>query len=254
MTSSTRASSPPSWRRSRRPAPGAPDGRTGGLRISPPGSRGMSKPDRVSAADFLPARRSLAALRKAAAACRGCDLYRDATQTVFGEGPSDASIVLIGEEPGDREDIEGHPFVGPAGRLLNAAMDEAALDPKAVYITNAVKHFKWEPRGKRRIHKKPQDREIDACRPWLEAEVEAIRPQIVVCMGVSAMRAAFGRSARLRDFRGRFCETSLSRETFVTVHPSSILRLRKVPGGGDYEAAFREFIADLARVRERVRA
>ena len=212
-----------------------------------------AKTQSPSAADFLPQRLNLAALRRAAADCRGCDLYRSATQTVFGEGPRGAAVVLIGEEPGDREDVEGRPFVGPAGRLLSTALHDAAIERKQVYITNAVKHFKWEPRGKRRIHKKPQDREIDACRPWLEAELQVIQPRVVVCMGVSAMRAVFGRAVRLKDHRGTFSATPLSSCTFVTVHPSSILRLRGAHRhGGDYELEYRRFVADLQAVRARL--
>lgn len=204
----------------------------------------------ISAADFLPERRNLAALRRAAAECRGCGLYRDATQTVFGEGPRRAEVVLVGEKPGDREDLEGHPFVGPAGRLLNGALEDAGIDRERVYITNAVKHFKWEPRGKRRIHKKPQDREIDACRPWLEAELSVVAPRVLVCMGVSALRAAFARPVRLKDYRGRFTESDLSPVTFATVHPSAILRLRTA--SPDFDSAYRAFVEDLQSVQRRL--
>lgn len=150
-----------------------------------------------SASDFLPERVSLRSLRTAAAACRGCGLYAHATQTVFGEGLRDSSVVLVGEQPGDQEDRQGHPFVGPAGRLLHDALRDAGLAPKEVYITNAVKHFKWELRGKRRIHKRPHEREIEACRPWLEAELQVIAPQAVVCLGVTAARSVFGHTLRL---------------------------------------------------------
>jgi len=207
----------------------------------------------ASAEAFLPERLNLAALRRAAASCRGCELYRDATQTVFGEGPRAATVVLVGEQPGDREDLQGHPFVGPAGRLLRTALADAALERKQVYITNAVKHFKWEPRGKRRIHKKPGEREIAACRPWLQAELQVIEPQVVVCLGVTAMRAVFGRPVRLKDHRGSFSQTPLSPCTFVTVHPSSILRLRAAGSGrSDYEVEYRLFVADLQAVQRRL--
>src|SRR5918992_6236653 len=161
----------------------------------------------TSAADFLPEHRSLNSLREAASTCQGCALYQDATQTVFGEGRSNAKVVFIGEQPGDEEDRSGRPFVGPAGRLLNRALVEAGIDRTAVYITNAVKHFKWEPRGRRRIHKKPQDREIKACKPWLVNEIELIRPQVVVCLGVTAATAAFGKAVRLKDYRGHFFQS-----------------------------------------------
>lgn len=202
-----------------------------------------------SAADYLPPRLSLAALRRAAAGCEGCALYSHATQTVFGEGRRDAAIVMVGEQPGDREDLEGRPFIGPAGGLLDRAIVAAGLERPRVYVTNAVKHFKWEPRGKRRIHKKPQEREIAACRPWLAAEVQVVRPRALVCLGVTAARAAFGHAVRLRDHRGRFSETPLCSHTLVTIHPSALLRLRDA---AEREAGFADFVSDLRRVRERV--
>ncbi len=208
----------------------------------------MSNPT-TSAADFLPAHRSLSALREAASACRGCALYQDATQTVFGEGRRDARAVFIGEQPGDEEDLAGRPFVGPAGRLLDRAMAEAGIDRKAAYITNAVKHFKWEPRGKRRIHKKPQDREIKACKPWLVNEIELIRPQVVVCLGVTAATAAFGKAVRLKDYRGHFVQTPLSDATFVTTHPSALLRL---PDEELRQLEYRRFVEDLRLVQSRL--
>jgi uracil-DNA glycosylase family protein len=180
-----------------------------------------------SAADFLPEDRSLHALREAAAACEGCELYKDATQTVFGEGKPTARVVLIGEQPGDEEDKVGRPFVGPAGRMLDRALIDAGIDREAAYITNAVKHFKWEPRGRRRIHKKPQDREVKACKPWLINEITSIRPQVVVCLGVTAAVAAFGKAVRLKDYRGHFSHTPLSDMTFVTTHPSALLRIQE---------------------------
>src|SRR5215204_496938 len=156
---------------------------------------------------FVPPTTSLRALAEAAQGCRGCDLYRHATQAVLGEGRRRARIMLIGEQPGDQEDIQGHPFVGPAGALLDKALIEAGIDRKQVYVTNAVKHFKWEPRGKRRIHKKPNAREIAACRPWLEAELEVVKPDVLVCLGASAAQALLGREFRVSQQRGEFVES-----------------------------------------------
>lgn len=202
-----------------------------------------------SAAEFLPAQPSLEALRKAASHCRGCDLYRNATQTVFGEGSERARVMLIGEQPGDQEDLTGHPFVGPAGQMLERAMAEVGLPRADVYITNAVKHFKWEPRGKRRIHKKPGQTEVRACRPWLEAEMALVRPQVLICLGVTAASAAFGRAVRLRDYRGVFSASPLAELTFVTTHPSSLLRVR---GAEQREQAYRRFVADFDQVCRRI--
>jgi DNA polymerase len=163
-------------------------------------------------------------LAKAAQSCQGCPLYRHATQTVFGEGPAQARIIMVGEQPGDREDIEGRPFVGPAGRLLQEAMDEAGIPREEVYITNAVKHFKWEPRGKRRLHKKPDSRELAACRPWLEAEFEAIKPEMLVCLGATAAQALLGRQFRITQQRGKIIPSDWSDWTMATWHPSAVLR------------------------------
>jgi len=195
-----------------------------------------------SAADFLPRRLTLAGLKRAAAACRGCELYRNATQTVFGEGPQRAALVLIGEQPGDQEDIAGHPFVGPAGRLLDRALTQAGVPRDAVYVTNAVKHFKWTARGKRRLHQRPREGEIDACRPWLEAELRVLKPAAVVCLGATAARAVFGRTIRIKDVRGRSTASPLHARTVVTVHPSSLLR---VLDGRERERAFADFVTDL---------
>jgi DNA polymerase len=200
----------------------------------------------TSAVDFLPERRTLDTLREAATTCRGCELYRDATQTVFGEGREDAKLVFIGEQPGDEEDKAGRPFVGPAGRLLDQALIDAGVDREAVYITNAVKHFKWEPRGKRRIHKKPQDREIKACKPWLVNEIELLHPQAVVCLGVTAATAVFGKAVRLKDYRGHFFRTPLSESTFVTTHPSALLRL---PDEELRQLEYRRFVDELRQVQ-----
>ncbi|MGB7137160.1 MAG: UdgX family uracil-DNA binding protein, partial [Acidobacteriaceae bacterium] len=177
-----------------------------------------------SAAGFLPRHRDLASLREAARNCRACPLCEDATQTVFGEGNAAARLILLGEQPGDREDLEGRPFVGPAGLLLDRCLEEAAIDRADVYLTNAVKHFKWEPRGRRRIHKKPSAREIAACRPWLDAELEEIQPEMVVCLGATAAQALLGRAFRVTQERGRILHHEGLPPLLATVHPSSILR------------------------------
>lgn len=203
-----------------------------------------------SAADYLPERHSLRALREAAADCRGCDLYRRATQTVFGEGKSRASFMFVGEQPGDSEDREGHPFVGPAGRVLHAAMKEAGIDAKDAYVTNAVKHFKFVIRGKRRIHAKPKTIELKACRPWLAAEVDAVRPRIVVALGASAAQALLGASFRLTKHRGEMLRSDLSAHVMTTVHPASILR---APDSEARHQAMREFVDDLETIAEAVR-
>ena len=200
-----------------------------------------------SAVDFFPQRVTLGSLEDAARSCRGCDLYRNATQSVFGEGTTKARLMLVGEQPGDREDIEGRPFVGPAGKLLDRALDEAGIDRADVYVTNVVKHFKWKPapRGKRRIHRKPDLREVTACRPWLDAELNLVRPEVLVCLGSTAAQALLGRTFRVTQQRGRFVESSLAPLVTATVHPSSILR------APDDEARTRElkaFVADLTTV------
>ena len=194
-----------------------------------------------SAADFLPRRLSLSALRVAANTCRGCELYRNATQAVFGEGPRHAEIVIVGEQPGDQEDHSGHPFVGPSGRLLDRALQEAGVARESAYVTNAVKHFKWIARGKRRLHQRPRDGEIDACNPWLASELQVIKPKVLVCLGVTAARAAFGHTVRLGDLRGKVTESRLALRTFVTVHPSAILRLREP----ERTRAYQQFVHDL---------
>lgn len=199
-----------------------------------------------SAADFLPkrpdARRNLDSLRRAAAHCEGCPLYEHATQTVFGEGKPHARLIMVGEQPGDREDIEGKPFVGPAGLLLDRCLEEAGIDRDDVYVTNAVKHFKWEPRGKRRIHKKPSAREIAACRPWFDAEVEAVEPELIVCLGATAAQALLGRTFRVTQNRGKALTVPGLPPVLATVHPSSILR---APDDESRRQARVEFVADL---------
>lgn len=179
----------------------------------------------MTARDFVPPERDLAVLAEAASSCEGCDLYKAATQTVFGEGPAPAPLMLIGEVPGDREDVEGRPFVGPAGRLLAEALHEAGIEREEVYITNAVKHFKWTPAGKRRLHKKPSAREIAACAPWLEAEFEAVQPRVAVCLGATAAQALLGREFRITRQRGELISGHRFAAGIVaTWHPSAVLR------------------------------
>lgn len=197
-----------------------------------------------SAADFLPERHTLKALREAARSCRGCPLYQNATQTVFGEGDPHARLVLVGEQPGDREDIEGKPFVGPAGALLDRCLIEAGIDRDVVYVTNAVKHFKWEPRGKRRIHKKPSAREQAACRPWFNAELEAVKPALVICLGATAAQSLLGSKFRVTQDRGKVLHTPGLPPVLATVHPSSILR---APDDEARHEARAGFIDDLRR-------
>jgi uracil-DNA glycosylase len=195
----------------------------------------------VSAADFLPERRTLPALKEAADHCQGCHLYRDATQTVFGEGPPSARVIMVGEQPGDQEDRQGKPFVGPAGRVLDEAMDEAGIDRSTVFVTNVVKHFKFQTRGKRRIHKKPGAEEITACRPWLDAELQAVQPKALVALGATAAQALLGRQFRVTRERGVPVDSTLAPLVMATVHPSSILRADEE----DKEDAMRGLIDDL---------
>jgi uracil-DNA glycosylase family protein len=199
-----------------------------------------------SAADFLPPRLTLPALRRAAAACRGCHLWKLGTQTVFGEGSSKASVMFVGEQPGDQEDRAGHPFVGPSGRLLNSALEQAGLDRRDAYVTNAVKHFKWvpDPQGKRRIHQKPNASEIRACHPWLDAELAVVKPRVVVALGATAAKALFGPAVRVTVQRGRVLRTPVADAGFVTVHPSSILR---APSELRAEAE-KAFVADMRKI------
>jgi uracil-DNA glycosylase family protein len=179
-----------------------------------------------SAAEFLPPRKTLPALRRAAEGRRGCELWKDATQTVFGTGAKDAELMLVGEQPGDREDLEGEPFVGPAGSVLERALERADIDPAAVYVTNAVKHFKWKPRGKRRLHQTPHAGEVEACKPWLEAEAKAVSPQAVLALGATAARTVFGPSIRVTRDHGCLLETPLAPIGAVTIHPSAVPRER----------------------------
>jgi uracil-DNA glycosylase family protein len=189
----------------------------------------------------------LPALRERAQSCRACALWRTGTQTVFGEGPAKAELMLVGEQPGDREDQEGRPFVGPAGRVLDEALLEAGIDREQIYLTNVVKHFKWKPRGKRRIHQKPNAEEIAACRPWLEAELAAVQPGVLVCLGAIAAQALLGRTFRVSRQRGELVDSPLAPFVTATVHPSSILR---APDEEARRSAMEEFVRDLAKVAE----
>jgi uracil-DNA glycosylase family protein len=201
-----------------------------------------------SAADFVPAHpKSLSELRAAAGRCRGCDLYKHATQTVFGEGPGDARVVLLGQQPGDHEDRTGKPFVGPAGALLNKALAEAGVDRSTVYVSNVVKHFKFKPQGKIRFHQKPTGTEIRACRPWLEAEMEWIKPGTVVCLGVSAAEWILGRKVTIKNDRGRFQTSPFGPRLLVTMHPSAILR---IPDENGRHAGYRALVKDLKLLHE----
>ena len=202
-----------------------------------------------SARQLIPADASLDALREAAAGCQACDLWRTGTQTVFGEGGSDVDIMLVGEQPGDREDLAGSPFVGPAGKLLDDALEEAGIDRRRAYVTNVFKHFKWLPRGKRRIHQRPDPREIGACRPWLEAEIAQVRPKIIVCLGATAAQALIDRNFRVTRQRGEVMESPLGPLITATVHPSSILRA----ASADMRSTeMQMFVDDLRHVSERV--
>jgi DNA polymerase len=201
--------------------------------------------------ELIPERLTLSALREAAAGCRACELWRTGTRTVFGEGGARAEMMLVGEQPGDREDIEGHPFVGPAGAVLDRALADAGVERTAVYVTNAVKHFRWVQRGKRRLHQKPDTTHIAACRPWLRAELAAVRPRLVVCLGATAAHAVLGASARVLRDRGRFFPSPLEVTAMPTVHPSSILR---APDPEARERAHRDFVTDLETAAEWLRA
>jgi uracil-DNA glycosylase family protein len=199
---------------------------------------------------LFPPNASIEELQKEAAHCKACDLWKNATQTVFGEGAgAKPKVIFVGEQPGDQEDIEGKPFVGPAGKLLDSALVEAGIDRKKVYVTNAVKHFKWEPRGKRRIHKKPNAIEIAACRPWLDAEIAAIRPNVIVCLGATAAQSLLGRDFRVTLHRGEFLKSDLAPHVMATVHPSSILR---APDDATRHEEMKLFITDLKKVAHHV--
>ena len=198
-----------------------------------------------AANDLIPPRPTLSSLKTAAADCQACDLWLKGTQTVFGEGSRRARVMFIGEQPGNEEDLTGKPFVGPAGRLLDSALEEAGIDRKQTYVTNVVKHFKWEPRGKRRIHKKPNATEIAACRPWLEAEIAVVKPEVVVALGATAAQALLGPQFRVTKQRGEFIESTLAPYVMATVHPSSILR---APDDETRQLEYRHFVNDLKKL------
>jgi len=202
------------------------------------------------ARELIPTRPTLVRLAESVQACTACDLYKDATQAVFGEGTNEAEVMFVGEQPGDKEDLQGRPFVGPAGRLLDEALEEAGIDRAKVYVTNVVKHFHFEPRGKRRIHKKPNAEHVKACRPWLDAELEQVRPQVVVCLGATAAQALLGRTFRLTQHRGEFVDSDIAPRVTATVHPSSILR---APDEESRHQAMRAFVEDLKVVAGELR-
>jgi DNA polymerase len=202
----------------------------------------MAQPTQPGAGAFLPRHLTLSTSREAARACHGCALWQTATQTVFGEGPAHARLMLVGEQPGNDEDLQGRPFVGPAGRVLDQALREAGISREQTYLTNAVKHFKWEPRGKRRIHKRPANPEIVACRPWLDAEIALVKPAALVCLGATAAQALLGRSFRVTEQRGQLLASTLARVVLATVHPSALLR---APTPDDRQREYARFVADL---------
>jgi uracil-DNA glycosylase family protein len=206
--------------------------------------RDDAEPTPGTALPFLPERLSLKSLTIAVQGCRGCDLYKHATQAVFGEGPRTARMMFVGEQPGDQEDLQGKPFVGPAGRMLAKALDEVDIDRNDVYVTNAVKHFKFAARGKRRIHSKPSAREIKACKPWLEAELEVIKPNVLVALGATAAQSLFGPAFRVSTMRGKLIECDLAPMCMATVHPSSLLR---APDEAARREAWKEFINDFRK-------
>ncbi len=203
----------------------------------------------LTAAPLIPVRPSIDRLRAAAKSCRACPLWKTGTQTVFGEGSPDAKVMFVGEQPGNDEDLAGRPFIGPAGKLLDKVLDEVGIDRDEVYVTNVVKHFKWEPVGKRRIHKKPNSREIAACRPWLQAELDVIKPEVLICLGATAAQALLGKNFRVSQRRGELISSELAPFVMATVHPSSILR---APDDKKRHQARAEFVADMRKVAERI--
>jgi uracil-DNA glycosylase len=202
-----------------------------------------------TAAPLIPPRPTIPKLQAVAASCRACHLWRNATQTVFGEGKQRSTVMFVGEQPGDKEDLSGHPFVGPAGALLDKALAEAGIDRRKVYVTNVVKHFKWEPRGKKRIHKKPNGAEITACRPWLEAEIAVIKPLAIVCLGATAAQAIIGPKFRVTAQRATPMQSDLAPLVTATVHPSSILRAQ---GNDARHQEMQQFIDDLKKIRKAI--
>ena len=203
-----------------------------------------------TAAPFVPESTSVRVLNAAAHECRGCDLYKTATQVVFGAGPKKARVMFVGEQPGDQEDRQGQPFIGPAGALLDKALDDAGIPRDEVYVTNAVKHFKWEPRGKRRIHKKPRASEVKACRPWLEAELRAVKPAVIVCLGATAAQSVFGSQFKLMQQRGQVLPSTLAPQAVATIHPSAVLR---APDSEGRREAYDMLVADLKVVARALR-
>ena len=201
----------------------------------------------MAAAAYLPEQRSLPRLREAVQGCRGCDLYKNATQAVFGEGTARAEVMLVGEQPGDKEDIAGRPFVGPAGQLLDRALEEAGIDRTQTYVTNAVKHFKWEARGKRRIHQKPTWSEQMACRPWLDAELAVVEPRVLVCLGATAAQSLLGRDFRVTKHHGELLDSPLAEYVTATIHPSAILRQQDEESR---QAELAAFVGDLRVVAQ----
>jgi uracil-DNA glycosylase len=208
-------------------------------------ARKSSNSSTSSAEDLIPKRLTLSSLKAAAADCQACDLWEKGTQTVFGDGNQKAMAMFIGEQPGNEEDLAGKPFVGPAGRLLDTALEEAGIDRKQTYVTNVVKHFKWEPRGKRRIHKKPNAQEVKACRPWIEAEIALVKPKIIVALGATAAQSLLGPQFRVTKQRGQLLEFTLAPYIMATVHPSSILR---APDEETRKLEYRHFVADLKKL------
>ena len=211
-----------------------------------------SRSPKPTAAPWVPDHGGLSALQQASKDCEGCDLFKSATQTVFGEGPAHPDLMLVGEQPGDKEDLAGHPFVGPAGRVLDEALAAAGIDRRRAYVTNVVKHFKWERgTGQRRIHAKPNQVEIQACRPWLEAELTLLRPRIVVCLGATAVQAVLGKQYQVLRDRGKFFPHPLAEAATITIHPSAILRAQTPE---ERQASYQAFVRDLTGIREKLMA
>lgn len=198
--------------------------------------------------DFLPEDLSYRSLKSASSECRGCDLYKNATQTVFGEGDVSSGVIFVGEQPGDEEDLKGRPFVGPAGRLFNKALAEARIDRERIYLTNTVKHFKWKPQGKRRLHQKPNAAEITACDPWLRSELMLVQPKILVCLGATAAQSLLGKQFRVTQMRGQWLDSPLAEKTIATIHPSAILRTPD----DIREQAYADFVSDLVVISEAI--
>jgi len=220
--------------------------------IEEPGGRAHSRASETrTAAPLIPAQPTLSKLQQAARRCRACPLWKTGTQTVFGEGSRHAQVIFVGEQPGNDEDLAGKPFVGPAGKLLDKALAEAGINRDEVYVTNAVKHFKWEPKGKRRIHKKPNAREMAACRPWLDAEIDLLKPQVLVCLGATAAQSLIGKDFKVSERRGEWIESPLAPNVVATVHPSSILR---APDDKTRRAEYGRFVADLRKIAKRIQA